>query len=258
MMVGCMNRMLKENNYSKSKGVCECVLSYLNIKYSDDKLREDTEIDKILSADSVRLSYCSDKHIDSININKDIDTTKKYYKIGLMNNFGNNKIEEIEAYVSRNNDTIINQYKIYNNGVLDSTKSKFFELVISGPKDSIMNGRIHFYSPRDTLPKEYIYQRNVSFRYIQMESDSLVIKEIDTDTNFIAFPYKNFWNFTFIGYISDLRFINKEGNVDSVDVNWEKFAIDNKKFTNNIYVELINQTFANNAYNSSLPNSSHY
>lgn len=256
MMAGCMNKMLSDTTFENSKDVCECIVGYLTIKYSEEKLSDDDEFDDILSKDSLQLASCRKKFIESSKINNERDTTKQYYKIGLLNNLGSNKIEEIEAYVSKNKDTIVNQYRFYNNGVLDSTKSKFFELVISGPKDSIMNGRIHFYSPRDTLPKEYVYQRNVSFRYIQMENDTLVIKEIDTDTNFIAFPYKNFWNFTFIGYVSDLRFINKEGNVDSVDVNWEKFAIDNKNFTNNIYVELLNQTFANNGYNSSLPSSS--
>ncbi|RZS90507.1 hypothetical protein EV197_3496 [Aquimarina brevivitae] len=238
-MIGCMAELLPDNGFSKSKNACECIFDFLITKYSDEKLSNDIEFEKILSVESLTFSFCNNKHIKLEN-ELEIDTTKKYYKVRLMNNFKDNQIEIIDAYVDRKRkDTILNEFRYFNNGVLDSSKSKFFDLIITGRKDSIMEGRIDFYSPRDTLPKEYIYQRNISFRYIQEEDDCIVVKEIETDTNSIKFPYKNFRNFTFIGYISDTRFIYKESTTDSLYVNFTKFAIDNKLSTNNIYIDLL-------------------
>jgi hypothetical protein len=169
------------------------------------------------------------------------DTSKLYYKVGLLNNLGNNQIQEIEAYVNKENDTLVNQIRFYNNGKLDSTKSKFFELIISGPKDSVMTGHVTFFSPRDTLSNKRIHERSVTFHYVQSENDSIVIKEIRGTTNSITFPYRNFMNFTFMGYISDIRFITKEITNDSleVEVNHVKFAIDNNTSTDNTYVDLL-------------------
>ncbi len=239
MMIGCMTELLPDNGFRKSKDACECIFDFLIAKYSDEKLSNDIEFEKILSVDNPTFSSCNKKYIQLEN-EIETDTTKRYYKVRLMNNFKDNQIEIIDAYVDREKkDTILNEFRYFNNGVLDSSKSKFFDLIITGRKDSIMEGRIDFYSPRDTISKKSIYQRNVSFRYIQEEDDCIVVKEIETDTNSIKFPYKNFRNFTFIGYISDTRFINKENTTDSLDVNFAKFTIDNKLSTNNIYIDLL-------------------
>jgi len=102
-----------------------------------------------------------------------------------------------------------------------------------------MEGRIDFFSPRDTLPQSSIYDRQVLFNYLQEENNCIVAKQIEIDSNMIKFKYKNFKNFTFIGYISDTRFIYKEEPSDLVDVNFVKFAIDTKMETNNIYIDLL-------------------
>lgn len=239
IMAGCMQKMLVQNNHEKSKEVCECVVEYLNAKYSEEKLKNDGELDKILEVEKDHFSQCYKKYVGLTNIDSKEDSTKQYQLVGWIYSFGNNKIEEIQAYISINNDTIINQYKYFNNGVLDSSKSKFFNLVISGPKDSIMEGHINFFSPRDTVSQNDIYERDVSFTYLQIENDSLVFKEIKTDTNSITFPYKNFRDFTIMGYLSDLRFIKIKNTKDSLEVNKVSFAVDNKKFTENTYVELV-------------------
>ncbi len=239
MMIGCMKELLPDHGFRKSKDACECIFNFLTKKYSDQKLINTTEFEKILSTDSLTFSYCHKTHIKLEN-EFETDTTKRYYKVRLMHDYKDNQIEIIDAYVNRKKkDTIMNEFRYFNNGILDSSKSKFFDLIITGPKDSIMEGRVHFYSPRDTLPRTSIYQRNVSFRYIQEENNCVVVKEIETDTNYIKFPYKNFRNFTFMGYISDIRFIYKENTTDSVDVNFAKFAIDNKLTTDNVYIDLL-------------------
>jgi hypothetical protein len=238
MMVGCMNKMLSETDFTKSKNICECRIGFLITKYSEDILKKDLKYDQILSTDSIRLAACYKQVMGTIPPR---DTSKLYYKVGLLNNLGNNQIQEIEAYVNKENDTLVNQIRFYNNGKLDSTKSKFFELIISGPKDSVMTGHVTFFSPRDTLSNKRIHERSVTFHYVQSENDSIVIKEIRGTTNSITFPYRNFMNFTFMGYISDIRFITKEITNYSleVEVNHVKFAIDNNTSTDNTYVDLL-------------------
>ncbi len=238
-MAGCMNKMLSKQNHTESKNVCECMLGYFFMKYSIDKLQNDIEFDNLLSNDKLRLSGCVSKYLNSSDKHKNIDSTKTFQKIGFIKNYGNYKIEEIEAYVNKQKDTFINQYRFYNNGILDSSKSKFFEFELTGPKDSILTGKLQFYSPNDSLPLDKIHQRNVSFHYIQMKNDSLVFEKIEGITNIIKFPYSNYENFTFVGYVADLRFINMDSTNDSLILSSIRFAIDTEKSTDNMYVELL-------------------
>ena len=63
----------------------------------------------------------SNKNIDFLNKKKDTTYVKKI----LRNNYPNKDMEEIEIYISNKNDTIINQYKYFPKGILDSVKSRF-------------------------------------------------------------------------------------------------------------------------------------
>src|SRR5690606_12250830 len=101
------------------------------------------------------------------------DTTKLYQKIS-DKYLDENKITSVyEFYVSKKKDTFWNQWRYYKNGVIDSSKSKFYEFEIGGNKnDSILNGRISFFSPADSIPKSKINSRNVTFIYLQKENRS--------------------------------------------------------------------------------------
>lgn len=235
LMAGCMYKVLRSENYTESKNKCECFIGNLIEKYSEEEIRND--IDKIIVENKSSFDECLGK---DENINPQIasiDTTKLYQKIGWQQ-IDEDVSQEVEAYVSKKNDTLINQYKTYKKGVLDSSLSKFYELKIEGYKDSLIQGEIRFFSPRDSMPLNQVESREVTFIYLQRENDSLVFKEIKTDTNFIKFPYRNFDDYTFVGFISDYRFITTTSS-DSLLLNRNLFAIDSEASTDNTFVELL-------------------
>src|SRR5690606_11560487 len=102
-----------------------------------------------------------------------------------------------------------------------------------------LNGRISFFSPADSIPKSKINSRHVTFIYLQKENDSLIFKEIKTDKNVIHFDYKNFDNLSFVGYISDYRFIEIDSMPEKFLLNRNDFAIDSEISTNNPFIELL-------------------
>ncbi len=236
LMAGCMNKVLQSENYTESKNKCECFIGTLVEKYSEEEISNN--IGKVLSENKSLFDKCLAKNENFIPENTPIDTTKLYQKIGWKGQIDKDLSQEIEAYVSKKNDTLINQYKTYRKGVLDSSLSKFYELKIEGYKDSLIQGEIRFFSPRDSTPLNQVESREVTFIYLQRENDSLVVKEIKTDTNFIKFPYRNYDDYTFVGFISDYRFITSTSS-DSLLLNRNLFAIDSEASTDNKFVELL-------------------
>ena len=233
VMAICMNKVLKTNDHKESKRMCECMVGGYVEKFSEKELL-------YISQKSLQESFnnCNSEKENLIAENIQVDSTKLYQKIGWINQIDENTKEDVEAYVSKKSDTIINQFKVYKNGVIDFSMSKFYELKIEGYKDSLIQGEIRFFSPKDSISLDKIENRDVIFYYLQRENDSLIIKEIKTDTNYIKFPYRNFDNYTFVGFISDYRWIT----VDTSEVyllNRNLFAIDSEASTNNNFVELI-------------------
>lgn len=169
------------------------------------------------------------------------DTTKLYQKISLVYGVENIDSEEYEVYVSKKKDTFWNQWKFYKNGVIDSSKSKFYDLKVSGIKgDSILKGKLSFYSPADSIPQSKISGREVTFLYLQREHDSLIFKEIKTNKNVINFEYKDLDSLKFVGYISDIRFFEIDSlPKDELLLNRNFFAVDSEVSTNNPFVELL-------------------
>ena len=73
----------------------------------------------------------------------EIDTSKMYQRINIPYYENDKLIGENEAYISKKKDTFWNTWKFYKNGVIDSSKSKFFDFNITGNKnDSILKGKI--------------------------------------------------------------------------------------------------------------------
>ena len=186
---------------------------------------------------------CKDKKLRKTGLTENrpkIDTTKLYQKISIVYGENNNIYEEYEVYVSKKKDSFWNQSKFYKNGVIDSTKSKFYDLKVEGNEnDSILKGIISFYSPADSIPESKISSRDVTFLYLQRENDSLFFKEIKTNKNVIHFDYKDLDSLKFVGYISDLRFIKIDSVPEKLLLNRNFFAIDSEISTNNPFVELL-------------------
>jgi hypothetical protein len=177
---------------------------------------------------------------DEINDEK-VDTSKFYQRINIPYIIDNKLTEEYEAYVSKKKDTFWNTWKFYKkNGVIDSSKSKFFDFHIVGKKsDSILKGKVSIFSPADSIPNSQISSREVTLVYLQKENDSLIMKEIKTDKNIIEFDYKNYENYGFEGHIMDLRFIKIDSTPDKLLLNRNFFTIDTKVSTDNIFVDLL-------------------
>jgi len=202
------------------------VLLILSVSCKDRKLNKNQTIEN------------TTEEIEGLRIKQ--DTTKLYQKIKIIYGEENKNSEEYEGYVSKKNDTIWNQWKFYKNGIIDSSRSKFYQLKIEGNKsDSILKGIVSFYSPGDSIQQAKIDSRKVSFTYLQKENDSLIFKEIQTDKNIIEFEYKNYNNLTFVGYISDLRFVKIDSLPEKLFVNRNYFALDTEISTNNYFVELL-------------------
>ncbi|WP_146035285.1 hypothetical protein [Formosa algae] len=102
-----------------------------------------------------------------------------------------------------------------------------------------MKGTISFYSPADSIPQSKISSRNVTFLYLQRENDSLIFKEIKTNKNVIHFEYKDLDSLKFVGFISDLRFIEMDSVPEKLLLNRNFFAVDSEVSTNNSFVELL-------------------
>ena len=186
---------------------------------------------------------CKEKDIKETVIIKnetELDTTKLYQKINISYGNKNDITEEYEVYISKKKDSFWNQWKFYKKGVIDSSKSKFYNLKVEGNKnDSILKGTISFFSPADSIPDSKISSRDVTFIYLQKDNDSLILKEIKSNKNVIYFDYKDFENLSFVGYISDLRFIKIDSFPEKLLLNRNFFAVDSEVSTNNTFVELL-------------------
>ena len=168
------------------------------------------------------------------------DTTKLYQKINIVYGEENTNSEEYEVYISKKKDTFWNQWKFYKNGVIDSSKSKFYDLKVEGIEgDSILKGTISFYSPADSIPDSNIHSREVNFVYLQKINDSLIYKEIRSNKSVINFDYQNYENFSFVGFIEDIRFFYKDSVPEELLLNRNDFAIDTEISTDNPFVDLL-------------------
>src|SRR5699024_7281631 len=120
--------------------------------------------------------------------------TIKYDKVGLyFKHPGQNVVDEIEVYVSENDDTIFNQIGRLKNGEIDPSISKYYQLTLAGKEtDSILQGTLKFYSPGDTISTDKLAERHVTFNYLQRVGDTLIWKEIQTNKNVIHFDFRTF------------------------------------------------------------------
>jgi len=194
----------------------------------------------LFSCKEIAENTAEEKSENIIDNTIEIDTSKMYQRINIPYYENGELIGENEAYVSKKKDTFWNTWKYYKNGKIDSTKSKFFNFNITGKKkDSILKGIVSIYSPADSIPKSKISSREITFVYLQKENDSLIFKEITTDERTIEFDYKNFENNSFVGFITDLRFIKIDSTPDKLLLNRNYFAIDTEVSTNNTFVELL-------------------
>lgn len=118
---------------------------------------------------------------------------KPYQKLWIEHKYKNNFTEKIQVYISKNNDTVFNQYKLYNQSKLDSIKCKFYDLKLTSFKPNIYKGEIIFHLPTDTITKEKIKEHKLEFNYIQKNADSTYLELATSNSrNKIQFDYRKY------------------------------------------------------------------
>ena len=178
----------------------------------------------------------SNKNIDFLNKKKDTTYVKKI----LRNNYPNKDMEEIEIYISNKNDTIINQYKCFPKGILDSVKSRFYNLSVSKTKTKdIYHGEINLRSFADKFKISKNENYFLEFSYWQITKDSTYITTTKVkQKNKISFNYLNIVDDNLSGILI-LTATNDtiENGEEKIRIRNLEMLVDNKPETNNVFLK---------------------
>ncbi|SKB61185.1 hypothetical protein [Maribacter arcticus] len=145
---------------------------------------------------------------------------------------------ELELYISEYGDTLCWNKKIYKNGILDITKSNFYEFEAKMAKDSIIKGRITLYSELDFSIKDSVTEKELTLDFVNSILDKKeVISFKSKNQNYVDFDFKNN-NDTIIGLLTEFRQIDLLKSPDSTRMVWTKLPIDSKSLTKNVFINL--------------------
>ncbi len=121
----------------------------------------------------------------------------------------NHSTAEYEYIINKEKDSFLNQARIYKSGILDTLKSKFYDLKVLKNKGLNHSGHIYYRNHLDTLGLEINKNRWV-FLYLeqQITQDSVAHKIfISEDGNNIYYEYSDFENGYISGYIDDTALV---------------------------------------------------
>ena len=157
------------------------------------------------------------------------DYNDKKYSLRIFETESENKRTETTAYIS-DRDTIYTQIKFFENNVLDTLNSHFYDLEFYNMGNNTYSGKITLYSDLDKLKSPYTNTLSLSFQ--QLEKDFEVKNQ-----NFIEFEFKS-ENDTLVGLLTEFR------SIDTI-VNGKKMVrfvqgsipVDTKPETDNPYIE---------------------
>ncbi|MBC7000618.1 hypothetical protein [Cytophaga sp. FL35] len=188
---------------------------------------------------------CTDKKDKAeskiVESKKKVDN-EKYDRFWITYEYPDNLSEKVEVYVSKENDTIINQIITQENGIIDSTKSRFFELKLMKSKiPDTYNGRLNFYSSYDKNSKNVDKEKTLSLSIFQNSRDSFYLETFKSKaSNEIEFKLINYESDQLVGIMTELRFIQffDDNGKDMLNVITTELGVDNKQKTHNIGIEL--------------------
>ena len=177
---------------------------------------------------------------------KEVESKKvdneKYDRFWITYQYPNNYSEKIEVYVSKENDTISNQVINVKNGVIDSTKSRFYTFnLVKSEKLDTYKGNFKYYSNYDSNPKNVDKEKTLSLSIFQKSRDSSYYQTFETKaSNELEFELVNYESDQLVGIMKEMRFIqffDEEGK-DMLDFITTELAVDNKPKTHNIGIEI--------------------
>jgi len=201
----------------------------------------------LLTVSFIGLNSCSEKknnlRLKQTKSNYNHSYEDKYcYKRLLINyNYPNDITEEIEVYISKNNDTIDNQIKYYKKGVLDSTNSLFYKIELEeSNKPGTYKGTFHYYSYLDSDPKNIDAKKTLRLAIDQKNRDSMYTQsfQINGSGNKIEFELINYKNNQLVATVNEFRVLEID-NSDRVSIIITELAVDNKLKTCNVGLALL-------------------
>ena len=164
-----------------------------------------------------------------------------YTKKWLTVDYNDGRIDDVEIYISKDNDTVTNQFKPYKNKQIDTIRSEFYDLKISKTdKENIYKGKISIHSKYDKLELNEKNKRTVDFHYAEQNADSIRITSRKSETsNAIEFEYENFYSNQLQGVIILTVFrdtiINQEKMINLFEL---ELLVDNQDITDNMSLEI--------------------
>jgi hypothetical protein len=191
------------------------------------------------------LNSCSNKkekaELKQVESEKKVDF-EKYDRFWITYEYPNNFKEKVEVYISKENDTIVNQVINLKNGIIDSTKSRFFEFnLVKSEKPDTYRGIFKYYSDYDSNPNNVNKEKTLSLSIFQKSRDSSYYQKFESRaSNEVEFELVNYEGDQLVGIMSELRFIQffDENGKNMLSVKTTELAVDNKPKTNNIGIEI--------------------
>ena len=158
--------------------------------------------------------------------------TKKFYTL----NYPDFK-EEIEFYITKEKDTLINSVKVYNKDSIYREFSFYYDLKITkSEKPNIYNGEIVLKSKNYNFKERKNTRRKIIFSYNNLCKDSLYTKEIVSKVNLpIKFKFENCYNDRLQGLIVEI--IEKDTLDEKIRIQIDKLGVDNYNITDNLFFD---------------------
>jgi len=158
--------------------------------------------------------------------------TKKHYTL----NYPDFK-EEIEFYITKEKDTLINSVKVYNKDSIYREFSFYYDLKITkSEKPNIYSGEIVLNSKNYNFKESKNKRRKIIFRYNNLCKDSLYAKEIFSKGKFpIKFKFENCYNDRLQGLIVEI--IEKDTIDEKIRMQIDKLGVDNYNITDNLFFD---------------------
>lgn len=180
---------------------------------------------------------CQEKKDLSSNNQFDKLSDSLYKKHWLQLEFDENSKHLLELYITKEQDSFINQHKVFKNDALDTLNSVFYDLIISETdKIGFYKGKIILFNRFKDVKLDTYNTRTLFFNFISQNKDSLWTNTITSNNTIIEFEFENYYAKRLQGSIFET--ITLEKNENEVNVHQLEIAVDNYNFTNNIFFQL--------------------